>query len=57
MIESDRLRDAYITGVGAFLPGPRIGNAQMEDFIGRIGGRSSVVGRRALLQSLLEHRW
>jgi len=56
MIESDRLRDVYISGVGAFLPGPRIGKAQMEDFIGRIGGRSSVVGRRALRWNGIEGR-
>ena len=56
MIESDRLRDVYISGVGAFLPGSRIGNAQMEDFIGRISGRSSVVGRRALRWNGIEGR-
>lgn len=48
MDSSDRLRDVYITGVGAHLPGPVVGNDAMEDHIGRIGGRDSVVGRRAL---------
>ncbi|HZW14629.1 MAG TPA: 3-oxoacyl-[acyl-carrier-protein] synthase III C-terminal domain-containing protein [Brevundimonas sp.] len=43
-----RLRDVYITGVGAHLPGPAVGNDRMEDHIGRIHGRDSVVGRRAL---------
>lgn len=43
-----RLRDVYITGVGAHLPGPPIGNDRMEDHLGRIHGRGSVVGRRAL---------
>ena len=42
------LRDVYITGVGAHLPGPRVGNDRMEDHLGRIGGRGSVVGKRAL---------
>ena len=42
------LRDVFITGTGAVLPGERIGNDRMEDFIGRIGGRASAVGRRAL---------
>ncbi len=42
------LRDAYITGTGAFLPGEPVGNDRMEDFLGRIGGRKSVVGQRAL---------
>ncbi len=43
-----RLRDVYITGVGAHLPGLPIGNDRMEHHIGRVGGRGSVVGRRAL---------
>ncbi len=40
------LRDVFITGTGAVLPGERVGNDRMEDFIGRIGGRASAVGRR-----------
>ena len=43
-----RLRDVYITGVGAHLPGPPVGPERMEDHIGRVHGRPSVVGRRAL---------
>ena len=42
------LRDVYITGVGAHLPGPPVGADRMEDHIGRVHGRGSVVGRRAL---------
>ncbi|WP_292066245.1 3-oxoacyl-[acyl-carrier-protein] synthase III C-terminal domain-containing protein [Brevundimonas sp. UBA7664] len=42
------LRDVYITGVGAHLPGPPVGNERMEDHIGRVHGRASVLGRRAL---------
>jgi 3-oxoacyl-[acyl-carrier-protein] synthase-3 len=42
------LRDAFITGTGAFLPGAPVPNDRMEDFIGRIGGRASSVGQRAL---------
>jgi 3-oxoacyl-[acyl-carrier-protein] synthase-3 len=45
---SDRLRDVYITGTGAFLPGDPVGVEAMEDHIGRIGGRGSAIGRRAL---------
>ena len=48
MSDSGTLKDVFITGVGAFLPGARVGNDRMEDFLGRIGGRSSAVGRRAL---------
>ena len=42
------LREAFITGTGAFLPGEPIGNDRMEEFIGLIGGRPSTVGQRAL---------
>jgi 3-oxoacyl-[acyl-carrier-protein] synthase-3 len=38
----------YITGVGAFLPGPRIGNDEMEAYLGQLPGGCSAVGRRAL---------
>ena len=40
--------DGYITGTGAFLPGPPVPCEAIEDHIGRIGGRASLVGRRAL---------
>lgn len=53
---SSMLRDVYITGTGAFLPGPPVGVEAMEDFIGRIGGRSSAVGRRALRWNGVETR-
>lgn len=52
----ERLRDVFITGVGSFLPGARIGNDRMEDFLGRIGGRPSAVGRRALRWNGIEGR-
>ncbi len=42
------LGDAYITGSGVFLPGEPIGNDRIEDYLGRIGGRSSSIGQRAL---------
>lgn len=42
-----KLRDAYITGAGAFPPGPTVPSDRMEDFLGRINGRDSLLGRRA----------
>jgi 3-oxoacyl-[acyl-carrier-protein] synthase-3 len=42
------LRDAFITGTGAFLPGEPVSNDRIEDFIGRVGGRKSSGGKRAL---------
>lgn len=49
-------RQAYITGVGEYLPGPAISNAEMEKHIGRILGRDSVFGRRALRWNGIEAR-
>lgn len=42
------LDDVFITGRGAFLPGAPVANADIEDHIGRVGGRASAMGRRAL---------
>jgi 3-oxoacyl-[acyl-carrier-protein] synthase-3 len=50
------LQNAYITGVGAFLPGPPVANSVMEDHLGRIGGRNSLLGRRALRWNGVESR-
>ncbi|MDB5429701.1 MAG: 3-oxoacyl-ACP synthase [Caulobacter sp.] len=44
----NHLRDVFITGVGAHLPGAPIPNDQMEDHLGRVCGRDSLLGRRAL---------
>ena len=50
------LRDAFITGAGAVLPGPPVGVDRMEDHLGRIGGRDSLLGRRALRWNGVETR-
>jgi 3-oxoacyl-[acyl-carrier-protein] synthase III len=50
------LREAFITGTGTFLPGPPVPNDRMEDFIGRVGGRPSSVGQRALRWNGIETR-
>jgi 3-oxoacyl-[acyl-carrier-protein] synthase-3 len=42
------IRDAFVTGTGAFLPGEPVKNDRMEDFIGRVSGRPSSIGQRAL---------
>lgn len=42
------LRDVYITGAGEFLPGDPVASADIETFIGRVYGRPSVFGPRAL---------
>ncbi|WP_454762343.1 beta-ketoacyl-ACP synthase III [Caulobacter segnis] len=52
----DSMDQAYITGVGAFLPGAPVPSARMEDFLGRVGGRDSLMGRRALRWNGVETR-
>lgn len=41
-------KGAFITGCGRFLPGEPVANETIEDHIGRIHGRPSLLGRRAL---------
>lgn len=50
------LRDAYITGAGAFLPGEPVGNDEMEARLGLVAGRPSLMGRRALRWNGVETR-
>jgi 3-oxoacyl-[acyl-carrier-protein] synthase-3 len=45
------MSEAYITAMGAHLPGPPVGNDQIEDVLGRVGGRPSRAGRRILRQN------
>lgn len=42
---------AYITAAGSYLPGPRIGNDDMEDYLGLIAGQPSRLRRRMLKQN------
>jgi len=50
------LREVFVTGTGAFLPGRTVSNETMEDHLGRIGGRNSLLGRRALRWNGVEGR-
>ncbi|MEZ5939415.1 MAG: beta-ketoacyl-ACP synthase III [Hyphomonadaceae bacterium] len=50
------VRDVYISGAGSFLPGPPIGADRMEDFLGRVNGKASLMGRRALRWNGVETR-
>lgn len=50
------LRDGYITGVSAFLPGAPVDNDRMEDHLGRIAGRDSLFGKKALRWNGVESR-
>jgi 3-oxoacyl-[acyl-carrier-protein] synthase-3 len=50
------MREVFITGVGATLPGEPVGNDAMEARLGLIGGRASALGRRALRWNGIETR-
>ncbi len=49
-------KDVFITGCGSFLPGEPVTCEAMEDHIGRIHGRPSLLGRRALRWNGIETR-
>ncbi|MFS0727010.1 iron-containing redox enzyme family protein [Paenibacillus sp. 1P07SE] len=46
----------YITAIGAFLPGEPVGNEEMEDYLGRIGGRPSRTKARILKENGIRTR-
>lgn len=50
------LRDTYITGTGVFLPGEAVSNDRIEDHLGRIAGRDSLFGKKALRWNGVEGR-
>jgi 3-oxoacyl-[acyl-carrier-protein] synthase-3 len=50
------LRDVFLTGAGAFLPGQPIGTDEMENYIGRLHGQNSVLGKRALRWNGIKNR-
>ncbi len=49
-------KQVYITAVGAFLPGAPIGNDEMEDYLGYIGGKPSRTKSRILRENGIKTR-
>jgi 3-oxoacyl-[acyl-carrier-protein] synthase III len=49
--------NAYITSMGKFLPGTPVGNDEMEDYLGKIGGRPSRARKRVLNQNGILSRY
>ncbi len=47
---------AYITAAGKFLPGPPVGNNEIEDYLGRVNGKYSRTKERILKQNGIQHR-
>jgi 3-oxoacyl-[acyl-carrier-protein] synthase-3 len=50
------MNHVYITSMGKFLPGEPVGNDEMEDYLGRINGKSSKSKRRILEQNKIRYR-
>ncbi|MBD1937137.1 3-oxoacyl-[acyl-carrier-protein] synthase III C-terminal domain-containing protein [Microcoleus sp. FACHB-68] len=47
---------AYINSIGKFLPGNPVSNDQMEDYLGKVGGRPSKVKNRILKSNGIQQR-
>src|SRR5277367_294866 len=50
------MNDVYINGLGAFLPGEPVPNAEMENYIGRVFGKSSKYRAVSLKQNRIKNR-
>lgn len=50
------MRQAYITAMGSFLPGPPVPNQEMEEYLGRVHGAPSKVGPLILQQNGIRTR-
>ena len=51
------MNSAYINSIGKFLPGEPIENDQMEDYLGKVSGRSSKVKNRILKSNGIQQRY
>lgn len=51
------MNSVYITSVGKFLPGSPVSNEEMEDYLGKIGGKSSKTKRLILEKNQIRSRY
>jgi len=51
------MHNVYINSIGKFLPGEPIGNAQIEEYLGKIGNRPSKVKNRILKSNGIQQRY
>lgn len=51
------MQDVFINSIGKFLPGAPISNDQMEDYLGKVNGRSSKVKNRILKSNGIQQRY
>ncbi|HHM04498.1 MAG TPA: 3-oxoacyl-ACP synthase [Gammaproteobacteria bacterium] len=49
-------QDVYLISTGTFLPGPPVGNEEMEDILGRVAGKPSRYRRRILAANGIRQR-
>lgn len=50
------MNPVYITSIGKFLPGSPVGNDEIEDYLGKVGGKVSKSKRRILEQNQIRFR-
>lgn len=50
------MKDVYITSAGVYLPNSPISNEEMEDYLGRLHGKDSLVKSRILKQNGIKQR-
>ncbi|WP_136606129.1 beta-ketoacyl-ACP synthase III [Paenibacillus dokdonensis] len=51
------MNSVYITGMGKFLPGSPVSNDDMEDYLGKIGGKPSKTKRLILEKNQIRYRY
>lgn len=51
------MNPVYITSIGKFLPGSPVGNDEIEDYLGRIGGKPSKTKRIILEKNQIRYRY
>lgn len=56
-MSDNSLKDVYITSIGKFLPGKAIGNDDMEDYLGMVGGEPSKYKKRILQANGIKTRY
>jgi 3-oxoacyl-[acyl-carrier-protein] synthase III len=52
-----KMKQAYITAAGIFLPGPPVANDEMEEYLGKVHGKRSVARERILQQNGIKTRY
>ena len=51
------MSEVYITGIGAYLPNAPVSNEEMEEYLGKINGKTSTAKARILKQNGIQQRF